>query len=471
MKRLLQTFACMVFGFLLFLIAIKPAPLWEGDFTQIKEEKTTIRIWYRDEGLSDYLSHAAVEFGQNRNVRVLPMFVKDEGAFLEMVYEASINGQQAPDLYFLGSNNLEEAYLSGLADAVDQGTSPVSEENFPKSAVNAVTYKGKTVAYPFSFDCCILLYNDTYLEMWAEQQAVKYPEEYTGEDVEGSDEIEEMDEIPSEEDSLIEYDEETLAIRKKQFWDKAVPGSVEDILNFADTFDSPQGLEGVFAWDVSDIMFNYYFVGDTIQIGGPCGDDRTILDVNNEKTLEALEMYQSLNQFFFMETEGMDYDSILQDFLDGKYVFTIVKKDAIAKLEEAVEGGSFPYQYGYVTLPDPTKNIQGKSLAITDCLVVNGFSEQKSMAREVAAFLVDGYAKELYDRSGRLPASLHALEEQGPQSVFMYEYRDSVSLPKIMEYSNYWLQLENIFSRVWDGGEVEKPLAELDEMLHEQVKE
>jgi len=264
--------------------------------------------------------------------------------------------------------------------------------------------------------------------------------------------------------------EETIAIRKQQYWENAVPGSVDELLNFADSFDPPEGIESVFSWDVSDIIFNYYFVGDTIAIGGKCGDDRSILDIANQKTMDSLKLFQSLNQFFFME-DRVKYEKALQDFQEGKLVFTIVKPDAIKILEEAAVNGSFPYAYGFVTMPDPLEGVTGRSLSVTEAVCVNGYSENKEIANEFARYLVKDYAGELYNRSTKLPAAVSAIRREGPQSVFATEYANSVSLPKIMECSNYWLQMENIFSKIWKGNEVEEPVQELEQMLRDQLAE
>lgn len=468
MKRLLQAVTCILLAALLVFAAIHLTAPEKNKVAEVKENKTTIRIWYTNANMTDYLTSAAVAYSENSAVRVIPVLV-DDSEFLEKINTASVNQEQMPDLYLIGNDSLEEAYLAGLAGEIKNDKLVVNEDTFPKAAVNAVTYHGKIVAYPLYFDSCVLLYNDTYLEMWAEQQSVKIPTENTDDDNEGNDEIEELDRIPQEEDSIVEYDAETIAIRKMQYWEKAVPSTVEDILSFADTFDSPAELTGVFAWDVSDIMFNYYFVGDTINIGGPAGDDRNIIDVYNSDTISSLQVYQDLNQFFFMETEGMDYDSILQDFLEGKYVFTVVKTDAIKKIQDAVDAGTFTSQYGFVTMPDPTSEIKGKSLSVTCTLAVNGFSTNKELAEDVAVFLVQGYAEELYERSGKIPALRSAVASDSPQNVFVIEYDSSACLPKIMECSNYWLQLENIFSGVWNGAEVDAQVKELDELLRNQL--
>lgn len=102
---------------------------------------------------------------------------------------------------------------------------------------------------------------------------------------------------------------------------------------------SPQGVD-VLKWDVTDIFYNYWIVGNYMIVGGDAGDDEGQVSMNNPETIRCLEVYKALNQFFFIESDTVTYDSVLQDFIDGKTVFTIVTTDAAARLAAAKESGS-----------------------------------------------------------------------------------------------------------------------------------
>ena len=42
---------------------------------------------------------------------------------------------------------------------------------------------------------------------------------------------------------------------------------IYDILTFANSYDAPEQVEAVFKWDVADIFYNYFFVGNYIDVG------------------------------------------------------------------------------------------------------------------------------------------------------------------------------------------------------------
>ena len=74
-------------------------------------------------------------------------------------------------------------------------------------------------------------------------------------------------------------------------------------MNIADTFDAPEGVEGVMKWDVNNIFYNYWIVGNYMIVGGDPGDDRNDININNPETIQCLEVYKALNQFFFIESD------------------------------------------------------------------------------------------------------------------------------------------------------------------------
>ena len=435
-------------------------------------QKETIRVWYGDEALSDYINSAAVAFGEANNVRILPYYMA-ESDYLETINRATLGDLEGtlpmPDVYLISHESLERAYLAGLAVPVEDPAGVMNEDSFPKAALSAVSYHGKLVAYPLYYETSALLYNETYLYEWARQQAGKADTEGNGESEEG--EFEELDELPDDENSLVEYDEETIALRTEQFFLRAIPTTVNDILQMADTFDPPETVEGIFSWDVSDIFYNYYFVGSCMNLGGEAGDDRNQIDIYNQEAIASLGVYQGLNQFFSIDSSTVTYESVLEDFLEGKLVYTIATTDAAAVLAAAKEEGSFVYDYGVALMPDPTAELTGRSMSVTSAVAVNGYSEHRELANAFATFLVDGYAENLYDLTGKASANRNVNQDNGALQVFLAEYEDSMPLPKLMEASNYWIQLEVLFARAWNGEEVSSLVEQLEQQMRTQIEE
>ena len=208
--------------------------------------RETLYLWYTDEALTDYLNSVAV------------------------AYQASLHSEEVPDLYIVGNDSLEKAYLAGLASEIriPEGVPPMPDF-FSDTAIYAATYHDKQIGYPFYFETSSFLYNKTYLEDWARAQieaeldvaaaeaaeaelAQNGPvEEAEGEAGAGGSEsagagTPGADAVEGMPDGI---DEEAVAERVEE----ALPKTIDDILAFADVYDAPEQVEAIFKWDVSDM--------------------------------------------------------------------------------------------------------------------------------------------------------------------------------------------------------------------------
>lgn len=408
-------------------------------------KKETIYFWYSDENLTNFINNAAVSFNEKENVRVIPV-PTSANQYLEALNNASLHESQVPDAYIISHDYLEKAYLAGLATQIQDTEGVCSSENFPEAALSAVSYHGKKVAYPLFFETSALMYNATYLAQWARQAAEI---ELSGVD--------------------FPVDEATIAAKTEQYYQIAIPDAVDDILSVADSYETPEGVEGIFKWAVSDIFYNYWFVGNYMIVGGDAGDNEEMINIDSEETVQCLEVYKALNQFFYIEPDTVTYDSVLQDFMDGKIVFTIVTTDAAKRLADAKEQGLIAFDYGIVRLPDVSRELESRTMSVTGTVAVNGYSEHKELANRFAAYLVDECADTLYDRTGKVPARWDEDPENWDLQIFRQVYADSIPLPKMMRTENFWLQLEALFSKVWNGADVSELVSELAGRISLQV--
>ena len=445
-KKLFAILTLVIFLSVIFWGSTKPQGAEDDIMSLFDKKKETIYFWYDDASMSDYINGAAVLFGEKYNVRVLPQLVS-ESKYLEAINHATLYEEHVPDAYLISNDSLEKAYLAGLAAPVKDVANRMNTIHFPQVALDAVTYKGKQVAYPLYFETSVLLYNETFLKEWAKQQAAREAEE-----------------------AGTEPDEAALQARADEILQNAVPETIDDILKVADTFDPPETVEGIFKWDVSDIFYNYYFVGNYMNVGGNSGDDPAQLNINNPEAISCLEIYKALNEFFYIESDKVTYESVLQDFMDGKIMFTIVTTDALAILEQARKEEKLAFDYGVALLPAPGEKLESRSLSVTGVVAVNGYSERAEAAEQFAVYLSTDYAPRMYDRCGRMASYHHVKYKNDLFAVFKQEYERSVSLPKMIETGNYWVQLEILFSKVWNGGDVAVLLEEMAQKMNEQVQ-
>lgn len=428
----------------------------EGPIRWFNPEET-LYFWYSDETLTNFINSAAVSFGEREGVHVIPILVSDS-EYLEAVNRASLEEDHAPDAYIVSHDALEKAYLAGLATRIQDVEGVCDQEHFPAAALSAVSYQDMKVAYPFYFETSVLLYNKTYLAEWASQIALN---ELLGDG--------DVSETPPEDSTGIPVDPEVLAAKTEEYFKNSVPSTLDDVLNIAYTFNLPVGVEGVLKWDVSDIFYNYWIAGNYIIVGGDAGDDPQNINIDNPETVQCLEVYKALNQYFYIESDTVDYESVVSDFMEGRIVFTIVTTNAVKKLADAQAEGSLNFEYGFTRMPWVSGELRSRSMSVTNVVAVNGYSKRKELANRFAAYLVDECADSLYGRTGKAAANLRANQDDGALQVFKAEYAESIPLPKMMATGNFWMQLEGLFSKVWNGADVTALLQELAGQISTQI--
>ena len=477
----------------------------ESIFTRGKE---TIYFWYTDEALTDYLGSAAVAYGEAHDVRVIPVLASGL-EYLEEINKASIQSENMPDLYIISNDSLEKAFLAGLASPISEESWGEIKEEYPDAARLAVTYKNKTIGYPFYFETSSLLYNRTYLEEFARSQIEAErdaaegeaamadfeengPEEESqgNEDAQAGESSQEGGNTQgdgtsqadadaqnegglqeggegSEEDGT-EPDGEMEALVDERV-KELLPSTIDDILNFANEYNAPEQVEAIFKWDVTDIFYNYFFAGNYMIVGGAAGDNTENMNIYNKDAIDCLKVYQALNQFFSIDTKEISYEKVLNDFMEGKIVYTVATTDAVAKLEEAKGNGDFAYEYSIAPVPDINEELLTRSLSVTNCVAVNGYSDKQELARDFARFLTCEYTDTLYSRTGKVAARYGVDYGNINLQEFVNEYEVSVPMPKMVETSNFWVELEIAFAQIWDGADANDRLRQLSEQIMTQV--
>ena len=438
-KRVISAFLVLV---MLFSVLYLGNQKKEQEKLEVFDNTKTLHIWYTDEALTDYISSMAVKYNEEHGVRVIPT-LQSGLELLQKINEASLTSEYYPDLYIASNDNMEKAYLAGLAMEISDEEGIVSLENFPESAMHAVTYQQKILGYPFYYETSALLYNMTYLEELAQKEI----QEELGVTVEGDEEAQEeeaseqTDEDGEAQSGNVISDEEMAELVHEKV-PSLIPATFEALLEFAESYDAPQNVEAVFKWDVEDIFFNYFFAGNYMDMGGMCGDNKSSVDIYNEEAIRALMVYQALSDYFTIDASDVEYESVIQEFMEGKIVMTTATTDIIRKLDTAKENGEFAYDYGIAPIPRLNEEMDTKSLSVTNTIYVNGYTQMKEEANNFAKYLVMEHAKDLYTATGKVPANKNINYDNPNLDMFMDEYQDSAPMPKLMAISNFWVKME-----------------------------
>lgn len=400
-------------------------------------EDVELTIWYTDEKLNDFMLEAAEDYQKTTGITVNAQLISAVD-YIETISDATFIEENGPDLFVAGSDLLQKALYAGLVD--DQvAYSEAERDNIPQKAFDAATCNGKLIGYPFYFESCFLLYNQYYAEDW--------------------------------------------------------PRTVDQILDYADAFDTTtttEKVQSIFKWDVSDIFYNYFFIGNYVGLGGVNGDDKAQLSLSEGNVIECLKYYQSLNEFFAIDEETVHNEDVIQEFIDGKIVFTIAKTDAIARLDQAIEDGVIPeYQleattdeegneipprevdcfYGVGDIPNLSEELITRGLSVTNSIVVNNYSENRAYANDFAHYLSYERADRLYEQTGKVSVCKNVTAGDENWERIMVQYAGSVEIPKIIEMSNYWILMEIAFANIWNGADIMTEIGNVVSQMNMQLSE
>lgn len=366
-------------------------------------EDDSLIIWYTQPELEAYFDEMTVAYEAETGTKVeaVQMAALD---FIETVHDASVLDADYPDLYVGTTDQLEKAYLLGLT--MNSAEDICSAANFPQKALDAVTYHGKKIAYPFYADTSVLVYNKNYAE--------------------------------------------------------EAPATIEEIQVFSETFEGDDGVQNIFVWNVNDIFVDFFTIGFYVELGGAHGDDKEKIVLNSDQIQECLTFYQELNQFFAIDKDVVSEEQIIKDFAEGKTIFAIIRDDSVHSLDAQLAEG---VSYGIAQVPDLTGELQVRPLSITHSLVVNGYTRNPEAAHDLAKYLTFQGTNRLYDMTGNFATKKGVVFANPDVTEIHAQYEEAVEVPKVMEMSSYWLQMEPVFENVWVGGDVAEGMEAAQEVM------
>ena len=405
-------------------------------------ESGTLYFWYTNDLMTNYYNNLASVYNQqHRGVSVVPKLVS-ASEYLEHIYQASIEGEEYPDIYAITSDAMEKAYLSGLTLPVEN-ESDVNKQ-FHEVALQAASYDGNLLGYPLYFDTSTLVYNKTLLEEIALDQFKIQAA------AEGAENPEQITVEPEQIENLVNI---------------MIPETIDELITFSNNLEAPEGMETVFKWNINDVFFNYFYLGEYAALSD------SEIDIYNENVAACMEVFRYVTEYFYMDAETVTTESVLQEFMEGKVLFTILDSESALKLEKANAEGQVPFSYDYALIPDPSEELKGRPLSVTNVVVVNGYTDYPNTAADFAEFLtMDSYSTDqLYERTGYIPANEQAATSSSMENVFKAEYRESATIPNTMVTSSFWMLLENAFNEIWDGADAQTTLEKLEERLKNQI--
>lgn len=241
--------------------------------SRVVKQPADLMFWYSDKSYQKFFEKAAEEYYEDTGI-VVDVEYQDSMDYMDAVYTVTMQGETFPDLYMIGSDELEEAYLYGLA--AENTASDIYESTVAANAVTASTYKEKMYAYPLSYNTCLFVYKNGYFE--------------------------------------------------------TEPETLQAIIDYSIDNEPPENVQYLLEWDVNDAFYDFPFISNSVSF---VKDEVETMQVNYDENLynEDLEFFSQILESFSIDAATVTEESVISDFNEGKTICAIVDSDSLAKLE------------------------------------------------------------------------------------------------------------------------------------------
>ncbi|MDE6208961.1 MAG: extracellular solute-binding protein [Lachnospiraceae bacterium] len=422
--KIISALAMCAIGFL--LIATATSHKDDSDTYKNAEETATsndkgntIKIWYAYKGYEDYINSAIEEYKAEKklDIRIELEYISEPGYF-DYINSKSIEGN-GPDIFLMGSEYLEKAYLLGLLEE-NTNLEKFSEDIYGSAAISAAQYNDKLYTYPLGFDVSMIVINNSYV----------------------SDEINSFEDIKAYADNFNNISED------------------EHVGEATDGDSVFSNVKGILSWDVNTLLFNYGFVGNNISF---YEEGNKKININNTEVKKSVDSYLLLKDYFSLTGEE-NYNDIKNSFSEGEIIFTIAGTDIIKTLSDK------EIDYTIKGMVNLTNDIECKSLAYIDLLAVNPRSNNISIAKELAEFISYEYAVNMYDISGIISCRKDITYENDKLNDCVNIYDNAIIMPNLLETEDYCIIMEEALKAIWNGSDVNEILGDLQNKYSERIK-
>jgi len=234
-----------------------------------------LRFWYNDETYESYFMDAAIAFYEKEGITVELVSV-DTVDYVGSIYDVTMAEEAFPDAYLLSGEELEKAYLYGLASVNQNVTAYKSVA--AQNAVNASVYGDKLYGYPLSYNVCVFLYNKNFF-------------------------VEE-------------------------------PESLQFLIDYSKVNEPSENVQYLLEWDAYDPYFDFAFISESVSFKKKEAEALEVL-YDEEKLEMSIAFFKESLESFSLPIDTVTEESVMTDVINGVTLCAIVDSDALKQLEAA----------------------------------------------------------------------------------------------------------------------------------------
>ncbi|QMV45086.1 maltose ABC transporter substrate-binding protein [Cohnella cholangitidis] len=248
------------------------------------------------------------------------------------------------------------------------------------------------------------------------------------------------------------------------------PATIEEVVEFAKTFNDPDNNKYAFMFDAPFFYFSYPFVGSTGgYIFGKDGTDPADIGLNNEGARKGMEVFAGLRKEILPISAG-DIASDIKTtlFSEGSVAMNVTGSWFIDTFRQA------GVNFGVAPIPA----VGGKdsvTLSQVNSWYVSAYSKYPNAAKLFARFASNKSAQLLnYELTGAVPTHKEAAQNPIIQadeitSAFYKQFSNSHPAPSIPEVGSIWVPMDAAMVEIWDGKDIRQVLDRAVQQIRDAI--
>lgn len=242
---------------------------------KMQAQPADLTFWYADASYGQYFEKAAEAYYADTGIKVDVKY-QDVFHYMNRIYDATMQNTDFPDAYLIGSDELENAYLYGLA--AENTAVSAYEGSVAEKALEAASCQDKMYGYPLSYRTCLFVYQNGYFQ--------------------------------------------------------TQPASIQAVIDDSKDMEQPEHVQYLLEWDVNDAFFDFPFIANSVSFEK---NETGAMQVSYDEQLyeQDLEFFARILESFSIDASSVTGDSVVEDFRQGKTICAIISSDSLSELEGA----------------------------------------------------------------------------------------------------------------------------------------
>lgn len=227
-----------------------------------------------------------------------------------------------------------------------------------------------------------------------------------------------------------------LAYNKEYF--ETAPESLQAIIDYSDENEPAENVQYLLEWDAYDPFFGFLFVSESVVLSD---EGVGVLEAAYDEVLleESMLFLEESLASFSLPLDTVTEESVIADILNGVTLCAIVDSDSMAELKDS--------PYDIAEFPRLNENLDAKSAALTDMILVNDYSEKQEEASAFAKYATLENYENVWEMTGHYPVQMQQ-DGDAKERVSYRAYENAIPAPNSQDAGGFWIHIKELITEV-----------------------